>query len=38
MERVYELFQKLPDELKREVIDYNRVLIRREIKEKKRTA
>ncbi len=35
---MYELFQKLPDELKREVIDYNRVLIRREIKEKKRTA
>ncbi|AAB90872.1 MULTISPECIES: DUF2281 domain-containing protein [Archaeoglobus] len=34
MERAYELFQKLPDDLKREVIDYMEFLLERKVKKK----
>jgi len=38
MEKVCELFQKLPDDLKREVIDYIEFLVGKESKEKTGTA
>jgi len=34
MEKTYELFQKLPDELKREVIDYIEFLLEKRAKKK----
>ena len=34
MERAYELFQKLPDDLKREVMDYIEFLLERRVKKK----
>ncbi|MDK2782017.1 MAG: hypothetical protein PWR13_1045 [Archaeoglobi archaeon] len=35
MEKVYELFQKLPDDLKKEVIDYMEFLLERRAKKKR---
>ena len=35
MENAYELFQKLPDDLKREVIDYMEFLLERRAKKKR---
>ncbi len=35
MEKAYELFQKLPDDLKREVVDYIEFLLEKRAKKKR---